>query len=122
MQLEEDAMKRIGLLFCLMSAAIPCAAQATAFKVGEVQNANTKDCYYTYAGNTYLYTVASYGICPLSVTVSTAPAPPPVSGTAFKAGEVQRGAVKDCYYQYLGRMYIQTVASYELCPLSVAVP
>lgn len=117
-----DTMRIVGLLVCLICAATPCAAQATAFKIGEVQNATTKDCYYAWAGNSYVYTVASYGICPLSVTVSTEPAPPPVSGTAFKVGEVLRGAVKDCYYSYLGRQYVQTVASYELCPLSASVP
>lgn len=115
-------MKSIGLLFCLMCAAIPVAAQATAFKTGEVENGNTKDCFYEWAGRSYVYTVASYGICPLSVTVSTAPPPPPVSGTAYKVGEVLRGAVKDCYYSYLGNQYVKTVASYELCPLSVSVP
>jgi hypothetical protein len=78
---------------------------------------------YNYLGKTYVHTVASYGICPLSVRVNPAPTLPAPSGmAAFKTGENVRGAVKDCFYKALGRNYVLTVASYELCPISAAVP
>jgi hypothetical protein len=93
------------------------------YKTGEQVVGNVKECYYSYLGKTYVQTVASYGICPISVSVNPAPTLPPPSGvTAFKTGENHRGAVKDCYYAALGQSYILTVASYELCPLSVPVP
>jgi hypothetical protein len=96
---------------------------AAQFKTGEQMVGNVKECYYSYLGKTYVHTVAAYGICPLSVSVNPTPTLPAPSGmTAFKTGENLRGGVKDCYYRALGQGYILTVASYEMCPLSAAVP
>jgi hypothetical protein len=101
--------------------AIPGSLEAQ-YKTGERVRGNVKDCFYSYLGQTYVHTVASYGICPLSVNVNPEPTlPPPSGGTAFKTGENLRGNVKDCYYSHMGQGYLLTIGAYELCPLSVPV-
>jgi hypothetical protein len=113
-------MKCALVAFALL--ALPGSAHAQ-YKTGEQVVGNVKECYYSYLGKTYVHTVASYGICPLSVSVNPAPTMPAPSGvTAFKTGEKRRDAVKDCFYSALGQSYVLTVAAYELCPLSVPVP
>lgn len=39
----------------------------------------------------------------------------------YKTGEQVVGNVKECYYSYLGKTYVHTVAAYGICPLSVSV-
>jgi hypothetical protein len=110
-----------SLLFAWVLLVLPGTAAAQ-FKTGEQVVGNVKECYYNYLGKTYVYTVASYGICPLSVNVNPTPAPPAPSGAmAFKTGENLRDGVKDCFYSALGRNYVLTVGPYQLCPLSVPV-
>jgi hypothetical protein len=102
--------------------ALPRSGHAQ-YKTGERVVGNVKECYYTYLGKAYVYTVASYGICPLSVNVNPAPTLPAPSGmTAFKSGENLREGVKDCYYSAMGKSYVLTVGAYEMCPLSVPIP
>lgn len=42
-----------------------------------------------------------------------------VSATCFKTGEQSSGMNKICYYNCLGSAAAVTVASYELCPLTI---
>jgi len=46
----------------------------------------------------------------------------PASAAAqYKTGEQVVGNVKECYYSYLGKTYVHTVAAYGICPLTVTV-
>lgn len=101
---------------------VATAQTTTAFKTGERTRGQVKDCFYEALGQEYVYSVSAYALCPLTVRVSTGYNPPATPATAFKTGERLRGPVKDCYYRALGRDYVYTVGSYELCPLSVPVP
>jgi hypothetical protein len=112
---------RWAIVACLLLA-VP-GTVAAQYKTGEQVVGNVKECYYSYLGKTYVHTVASYDICPLSVNVNPTPTLPAPSGmTAYKTGENTRGGVKDCYYSALGKTYVLSVAAYELCPLSARVP
>lgn len=46
---------------------------------------------------------------------------PGSAAAQFKTGEQVVGNVKECYYNYLGKTYVHTVAAYGICPLSVSV-
>ncbi len=41
--------------------------------------------------------------------------------TAFKTGEQVSGMNKICYYNHLGSQAATTVASYQLCPLTIQI-
>lgn len=43
------------------------------------------------------------------------------STTGFKTGEQTTGMTKQCFYNVLGSVHTMTVASYELCPVTVQV-
>ena len=123
-------------VFSIAIVAIACtlpnsllAQTATAFKTGERVTGQTKQCFYSFAGNEYTKTVQSFDLCPLNVQVLTGPSqpssgtqPPQRSGaTAFKTGEEVTGNTKQCYYAFAGKRYTKTVASFELCPLNIEV-
>ena len=42
----------------------------TAFKTGEQVTGTTKQCFYTALGSTYIRTVRSFELCPLSIAIS----------------------------------------------------
>ena len=101
----------------------------TALKTSERTTGSTKQCYYNGAGKEYTKTVESYQLCPMSITVGTplptpspSSAPSSVGSTAFKTGENQTGATKECFYEFAGKRYTKTVEGYQLCPLSIRVP
>ena len=109
--------------FLLVALLVLPRSLAAQYKTGEQVVGNVKECYYAYLGKTYVHTVASYGICPLSVNVNPTPTlPAPTGATAFKTGENRRDGVKDCFYAALGKRYVLTVGAFELCPLSVPIP
>ena len=41
----------------------------TAFYTGERPDGNVTQCYYEYAGDTYIYTVRSWQLCPTTIEV-----------------------------------------------------
>ncbi len=41
--------------------------------------------------------------------------------TAFKSGEQSTGETKQCFYSFESNTYTRTVASYQLCPMSIQV-
>jgi len=124
-QMRGLALALVFVVSASVAGAVSSAsAQTVAFKTGENQRADgVKDCYYSAGGKDYVFTVAQYGVCPVSVPVSTEqPFPTPAGVMGFKTGEVTREGVKDCYYSALGQTYVSTVNAYELCPLSIRVP
>jgi len=48
---------------------LPTPAGAVGFKTGEVTRGNVKDCYYSALGQTYVSTISTFALCPLSITV-----------------------------------------------------
>lgn len=126
-------MKHIRPIVFAVACALPrllTAQTATALKTGERLTGATKQCFYSFAGNEYTKTVQSFELCPLNIQVrtggsepsSSTPQPPQRGATAFKTGEEITGNTKQCYYAFAGKRYTKTVASFELCPLSVEVP
>ena len=121
----------VGLALLAVASVTPLTAQVTAFKTGEQTTGQTKQCYYEALGNRYTRTINSIRLCPLSIRVSTSPAPtrptqptPPPSPsyvTAFKTGERTTGQTKQCFYEALGSEYTTTVSSIRLCPMSIRV-
>jgi hypothetical protein len=124
----------LPVLLLLISPGIAHAQSTTAFKTGEETTGMTKICYYEALGNPYAITVGSVELCPMSIRVNlppnssreperpTAPSPPrPSTTTAFKTGEREEGMTKICYYEALGSAYTRTVASYQICPMSIQV-
>lgn len=60
-------MKKVILAIVVLTSF--SATAATAFKTGEMTTGMTKQCFYSYAGNTYTRTVKSHQLCPLSINV-----------------------------------------------------
>lgn len=117
---------------CLCAAAFltgAATAQVTAFGSGESVSGMTKQCYYTFGGNTYTKTLSSTSLCPLSIVVPGAPkapqyeytSPAPGNITAFKTGENTSGMTKQCFYSFGGNQYTRTISSSAICPLSINV-
>jgi hypothetical protein len=46
---------------------------------------------------------------------------PAFAGTAFLTGQRTTGMTKQCYYNYLGSEYTNTISAVKLCPLSMQV-
>ena len=57
----------------------------------------------------------------VSITIAATSTAAAQSTTAFKTGERTTGMTKQCYYESLGNQHTQTIRSFELCQLSVAV-
>jgi hypothetical protein len=57
----------------------------------------------------------------VSVTIAVTSTAAAQSTTAFKTGERTKGLTKECYYESLGNQHTETLRSFELCQLSVAV-
>lgn len=116
----------------------------TAFKTGEQTTGMTKQCFYQSMGNSYVKTISSVALCPLSIQVglpgsdSNPYQPPPAQQQqqlnaypqqqrvvstviAFKIGERRTGMTKQCFYDALGNEYVKTISSVALCPLSIKV-
>jgi hypothetical protein len=120
-----------ALLIGLLASPATIAAQITAFKRGEVTTGMTKQCIYNGLGSTYTLTLSSISLCPLSVSVPTAPVvpsstptpsyapPPPATITAFYKGEQTTGMTKQCYYDAIGSLVTRTLSAVALCPLSI---
>jgi hypothetical protein len=117
-----------------LAASHSLAAQSTTgFKKGEQTTGMTKQCFYDVLGSGYTMTVASYEICPVTVQVASPVTPKasvpsyPTGGerqpytTGFKKGEQITGMTKQCFYDVLGSAYTKTIASYEVCPVTVQV-
>ena len=63
----------ILLVLLLTGAPTPSLGQVMAFKQGEVMTGMTKQCIYNGLGNRYTLTLSVVSLCPLSVTVPSAP-------------------------------------------------
>lgn len=126
---------KIAVLVALLALAGSRSATAqssTGFKKGEQTTGMTKQCFYDVLGSGYTMTVASYEICPVTVQVAS-PVTPKASvpsypsadrqptATGFKKGEQTTGMTKQCFYDVLGSAYTKTMASYEICPVTVQV-
>ena len=63
--------KIIGILAVAAAMAGAYCYQVTAYKSGEYQDRsrNVKVCVYNYGSQNYYYSVASYGMCPMSLQV-----------------------------------------------------
>ena len=122
------------IIFCFLAmtvlfASIASAQTVTAFKSGEQVTGGTKQCTYAFGSNTYTRTIASYQLCPMSIQVNMGPSSVgygnrpayPSTVTAFKSGEEITGNTKQCYYSFAGNTFTKTIASYEVCPMSVQV-
>lgn len=62
-------MKKLAFITIALAFFSGTVFAATAFKSGEQQTGQTKQCFYNFAGNTYTITVKSYELCPLSINV-----------------------------------------------------
>jgi hypothetical protein len=117
----------VGVTLFLSSMPSPAHGQTVAFKSGEIQSGMTKQCFYEALGSTYTRTISSVSLCPLTISVQSAPTPSyqaPSMGTqgmAFKTGEQTTGMTKQCYYNHLGSTITRTVSAVSLCPLSIPV-
>lgn len=125
---------RIGFLTMVVLGALLAPSQVnaqtiTAYKTGEVSSGMTKQCIYDGLGSTYMRTISSVALCPLSIQVSR-PSPatdnqmrPPSGGsiTAYKSGEVVTSMTKQCIYDGLGNTYTRTISSVALCPLTIQI-
>ena len=108
----------------VMLASTAFAQTVTAMKSGEQVTGQTKQCYYSFAGNTYTRTVSTMQFCPQSIQVEEGPSrvqATPVVATAMKSGEETTGNTKQCYYTYMGNTYSKTIPSYQVCPMSIQI-
>lgn len=100
------------------------AKAATGFLKGEMDQGFSKVCFYDVLGETHTLNIPSTKLCPLSYqfeVIPRAPAQPPASGfgkTGFLNGEREQGFTKICYYDVLGEVYMITISSVKLCPLT----
>ena len=114
---------------CAIAIGVSCASIAsaqtvTAMKSGEQTTGQTKQCFYSFAGNTYTRTVSALQFCPENIQVQEGPSrveAVPFLATALKSGEEVTGNTKQCYYTYIGNTYTKTIPSYAVCPMSIQV-
>ncbi len=124
-------MRRVTLgVFQLMFLALSIggwasnANAATGFLKGEMNQGLSKVCFYDVLGETHTLNIPSTKLCPLSYqfeVIPRVPAQPPAGSfgkTGFLKGEQRQGLTKICYYDVLGEIYMITISSVTLCPLT----
>jgi hypothetical protein len=91
-------------------------------KSGERAAGMNKVCYYDCVTGEVARTIGSAQLCPLTIGDNRADPPQrpaPVQTTCFRKGEEVTGMTKQCAYDCLGSLRVQTIGSTQLCPLTI---
>ncbi|MEZ9133681.1 hypothetical protein [Vibrio breoganii] len=118
-------MKRQFSLFMFVTSLLlaPTSAQATAgFLQNEESQAFVKVCFYDVLGETHSLNIGATDLCPLTHEFDVTPKLQPPTENAQKTGffkqEQTSGFSKLCSYDMLGEVYVLTIGSTEICPLT----
>ncbi|MEZ9784876.1 hypothetical protein AB4402_11610 [Vibrio breoganii] len=118
-------MKRQFSLFMFVAWFLlaPTSAQATAgFLQNEESQAFVKVCFYDVLGETHSLNIGATDLCPLTHDFDVTPKLQPPTENAQKTGffkqEQTSGFSKLCSYDVLGEVYVLTIGSTEICPLT----